>query len=117
MPEYRTPIVGTSYRPPAQDILNTLPLGYPLFLQSEPDNTYDNNAIAIYIDDFDYSLLTNEQLKVLKGLTFGIRLPFHLGYVPAAYAAKLQREGFPKTRIDGKVTFNPSGELRLAFSF
>ena len=44
------PLVGMFFRPPAQAIVENLPIGLPLNLNHEPYNPFDPNAIMVTID-------------------------------------------------------------------
>lgn len=44
-----TLLVGAHFRPPAKLVLSALPNGTPLTLRAEPDNPYDEQAIAVYV--------------------------------------------------------------------
>jgi hypothetical protein len=109
MPSVSYPIVGAHYHPPARAILNFLPIGHPLILLPEPTNHVDPNALAVWImsetlpseggDEWESTLagfgLTWDQLK---------SEPFwHLGYIPAAVAAKYASEGGLTLDSDGRL--------------
>jgi hypothetical protein len=49
-PKFSIPLVGSHFRPPAQQVLSILPAGTPLELSHEADNGYDPNAIAVFTD-------------------------------------------------------------------
>lgn len=42
-------LVGMHFRPPAKWLLASLPAGTPLELRREPDNRYDEKAIAVFL--------------------------------------------------------------------
>jgi hypothetical protein len=48
----RFPIVGMAHHKPAPTIMSLLPAGTPLYLELEPTNPYDPNAIKVWIEDF-----------------------------------------------------------------
>lgn len=43
-------LVGSHFRPPAKALLSALPSGLGLLLVPEPENPYDEDAIAVYLD-------------------------------------------------------------------
>jgi hypothetical protein len=81
-------IVGSFYRPGAQNILKFLPPGTDLYLIREPDNEYDPNAVAVYISPKDIPQTCYEKLKESLlgcGLTLDYILKsskWQLGYLP-----------------------------------
>ena len=65
-----TQCVGNRYRDPAEkEAFLNLAAGDTLYLEREPDNAHDPNAIRIYAQFGDHR--------------------FHIGYVPAAHATGL----------------------------
>ena len=50
MSQLRSLLVGSHFRPPAKQILATLPSGTPLRLQRELDNPYDEAALRVMFD-------------------------------------------------------------------
>ncbi len=44
------PLVGSHFYPPAKALLAELPNGAPLLLRPEPENPYDDHAVAVYAD-------------------------------------------------------------------
>lgn len=91
------PIVGDFYRPPAKAILAHLGARTPLILRPEPENPYDPNAIAVFIEganipeDYDLDV-------ALGGYGTNIaetraRPEIHLGYIPRGLAATLTLSG------------------------
>lgn len=49
MPQLNVPLVGAHHHPPAKWVLQVLPAGTKLYLQAEPENPYDENAIAVLV--------------------------------------------------------------------
>ncbi len=43
-------LVGMHFRPPAKLILECLPSGTPLTLRAEPENPYDDDAVAVEVE-------------------------------------------------------------------
>lgn len=93
MPTTRFPIVGSSFRPPAQDILGVLPVGTSLILRPEPENPHDPHAKAVWIKTaeipnesfaaLDDGRLTRHNMTI-RDLAF--KDEWHLGYIPAVMA-------------------------------
>lgn len=50
MTQTHAEIKGAYYRPPAQQLLDVLPVGHELVLQPEPTNPYDKNAVKVLLD-------------------------------------------------------------------
>lgn len=46
------PLVGMFFRPPAQQVTASLPLGSPLWIEREPTNAYDPNACKVLLPAF-----------------------------------------------------------------
>lgn len=98
------PIVGAFFRPPAQAVLDVLPIGAELWLEAEPLNPYDENAVKVLIDfDVEMNLPDDSPAKI----ALAERLPnygysydelleagrLHLGYLPRTDVAGLRRNG------------------------
>ena len=90
------PIVGAYFRPPAKVLIEVLSIGTPLELIAEPDNIYDPNAIAVWLNS---SHIPPEAYSRLEELLppFGYSLEdvmneeyWHLGYVPKELAKRLR---------------------------
>lgn len=115
------PIVGAFYRPPAQAILKVLPVGTKLTLIPEPENEFDSNAIAIYLNSSQLSSLSDsaKMLLATEALNSGILLEevlakpeHHLGYIPRAIAAKLKLS----SELSAKFTTSLDGKPAVIFS-
>lgn len=79
------PLVGMRYRRPALAFTTNLKPGHPLVLVKEPDNQYDDKAIAVLLDK---ETLSEDHWEIFAGplSAFGCsreELPkyIHLGYV------------------------------------
>jgi hypothetical protein len=48
-----SPLVGFHFYPPAKALLSSMPMGTTLILRPEPENPYDSNAVAVYLDPQD----------------------------------------------------------------
>lgn len=84
-----TLLVGSHFRPPAKQILAALPSGASLRLVPEPENPYDEHAIAVYVEpseipesqhaklDEELPLAGHDLVEILRGEAL------HLGYVAA----------------------------------
>lgn len=115
------PIVGAYYRPPAQAILKVLPIGSKLTLVPEPENEFDSNAIAIWLDTAQLSSLSDAAKLLLESeaLNSGILLKeilakpeHHLGFIPKAIAAKLKLND----SLSAKFTTSLDGKPAVIFS-
>ncbi len=89
MPSQTFLIVGARFRPPAEDVLNNLPVGQPLILRRQPDNPYDENAIAVLVT-------VRETPDAVRGIInehfdeeSSIPEDLHLGFIPREYAKLL----------------------------
>jgi hypothetical protein len=112
----RFPIVGSRFRPPAEAIIEALPVGQPLILRPEPENPHDPRAKAIWVRT---ALLTETARHYLSQRT-DLRLinqeaEWHLGYIPAnmnAFDLPSEIEGEFSVGSDGgpRITIqDPSG--------
>lgn len=120
MPNYRVPVVGMHFRPPAKAILQVLPLDFPLGIEMEPDNEHDPNAIKVIVKSEDLPKDSHSTLDTLaQGFGFSAadilaQPEWHLGYVKATSAAELA--GFlggsrPSHRYtSGKLAFDMEGK-------
>lgn len=81
-------IVGGRFRPPAIAIMNSLSVGTPLHIIPEPENEYDEHALAVYIypkEVHEDDLPVLEERLPTGGSNleeFMERESWHLGYVP-----------------------------------
>lgn len=112
----RMPIVGAYFRPPAQLLLKSLAIGTPLTLIAEPDNAYDEFAVAVYLKSSDIppsalGFLEQELPNVGLDLDTVLDQPeWHLGYVPKALAKQLREANVVPTDTVIPVSFTLSGE-------
>ena len=89
------PIVGAHFRPPAKAILASLPQGAALSLVPEPENPFDSNAIAVFVEPKEIPPSEHETLaETAQGMGFEIEdiltaQAWHLGYIPKALAAAI----------------------------
>lgn len=115
------PIVGAYYRPPAQAVLNALPVGAALTLMAEPENPHDPNAIGVWINTADIPKTSHDKLSMTlpdSGYTLEALLnlgELHLGYIPREIAAKLRGDStvMEDQPIKGSLFFSPSGLPRV----
>jgi hypothetical protein len=114
MPTNTLPIVGAFYRPPAKALIDVLPVGTPLYMIAEPDNQYDPNAIAIWLETENLPDAAQERLVELLP-AYGLDLDtvmaqeaWHLGYVPREMAAKIKAAGMIDESAPYEVTFSTS---------
>lgn len=114
MPTNTLPIVGAFYRPPAKALIEVLAVGTPLQLIAEPDNQYDPNAIAVWLETANVPAGAETRLEELLP-QFGMDMEtilsetaWHLGYVPKEMAAKLKASGAIEDGHPYDVTFSTS---------
>jgi len=58
--KFNSKIMGSSFKEGAQDVLSILEAGDTLYLQPEPTNKYDENAIEIYFGDIVLGYIAKE---------------------------------------------------------
>lgn len=51
--QFNAPLVGMRFRPPAEDVVNSLPGGTKLRVEFQEDNPYDADALAVFLDGFE----------------------------------------------------------------
>lgn len=51
MPIMRTYIAGTVYKDAGRKLMHKLPANTMLRLKAEPENPFDKNAVAVYVED------------------------------------------------------------------
>ena len=118
------PIVGAFYRPPAQAILSVLAVDTKLTLLAEPENAYDANAIAVWLDPKDiaegaYAALSEKLNDCGWALTQVLEAEaLQLGYIAKNFAAQLKASGavIDDTPLDVTYGVNASGEPRVRFA-
>jgi len=138
MPIHHAPLVGAHFRPPAKALLASLPAGHPLELRPEPDNPYDPNAIAVWLDTKTLPSEAREELvETLEGTGFDLesmdeQRDFHVGYMAKDHAAHYQNsighlleslkvdsmisgQGPFVDGIAAKLSFTPSGTYQISF--
>jgi hypothetical protein len=115
----RFAIVGQFHRPPAQQVLNILPIGYPVMLVPEPNNKYDPKAIKVGVDLTDLPVEFIAELeKTLIGTEFQASTIvadglFHLGYIPNSDNPRTTRGG-PGNREAGAII--AAGDFKACFN-
>lgn len=112
------PIVGAKFHPPALGLLNSFPIGQPLELIPEPENKFDPNAIAVWLDGREWQVRrpvpdTIESTICSFGYTSeDIFLDYwHLGYIPKEKAKDLTLSG----PVLGKFCVGSNGGPRVEF--
>jgi len=75
--KFNSKIVGSTFIPGGQEALKALSIGQALFLVREPDNEFDQNAIAVHAQ------------YILEDSTFE---QIRIGYLPKETAAKLCKD-------------------------
>ena len=119
----RLPIVGMFYRPPAKVLVNVIAVGTPLTLLAEPDNPADPNAIAVYVKSSEIPETAHDALaEQLPEYGFSLddilnQDEWHLGYIPANFAAQLKAAQIvvDDTPVEVKFCTNPKGDPRVEF--
>lgn len=113
------PIVGAFYRPPAKALIDALPIGTRLQLIAEPDNAFDPNAIAVWLEVKDIPESVHSTLEESLP-AFGHSLDtlkaqdaWHLGYVPKETAAKLRQQGVAEQPLEVTFATNAKGAPRV----
>ena len=118
------PIVGMFYRPPAKVLIENLAIGTPLFLLAEPDNQFDPNAVAVYLESHNIPEAAHASLEEALP-AFGFSLDavlgqdqWHLGYIPKDFAAQLRQTETVIPNLPVDVTFSTSanGSPRVRFT-
>lgn len=81
-------LVGMRFRPPALEITQSLKPGDKLLARREPDNAYDPNAIAIFLDPAQFDTVEDRNAAaLLESLAQELAwpevpdLPLQLGYI------------------------------------
>lgn len=88
------PLVGMHFRPPAKALLAALPSDHPLELVPEPENPYDQNAIAVYLRSATVSQQALAELgETLPPMgcdveSFLAQPLWHIGYMAKEHAAR-----------------------------
>lgn len=105
MKTYTYPMVGMHYRPPANALVQVLPVNTRMTLMAEPYNEFDSNAIGVWVDMT--SCANNTRInKILMDHENGNLMPaqaIKLGYLPKDIASYLRKNGFPSdTEVEGK---------------
>jgi hypothetical protein len=121
-----SPIVGMSHHPPAWALIDVLALNHPLVLRHEPQNAFDPNALAIWVqtaslDDNQVEALNASSRLRRDGLTTDdllARDEWQLGYIPAALAKALFDKGYvaPFAELPGEFTTLSSGRPCIRFT-
>ena len=115
------PIVGMRFRPPALALVDALAVGTPLMLIAEPENAFDVNAVAVWLNPADIPQAAYDTLRETlppHGFTLedviGNDEPFHLGYIAQEFAAQLRACGAVGTDDSVAVTFAISNGMPRA---
>jgi hypothetical protein len=116
---YSYEIVGAHYRPPAQAILEVLPIGAKLILRQEPDHPKTRaNAIGVWIKTEEFLKVDKRELiSALASSGFTLDevcdLTEHqLGYIPAIFAEKMD---IGTEDIEGELIFDLNNKLKVSF--
>jgi hypothetical protein len=123
MPQTLFPIVGSFFRPPAKALISVLPMDTPLILLAEPDNPYDPNAVAVWLNMSTIPEELDPQLEEALA-PFGFDLThirgeenLHLGYIPKEKAKELRQAEVIPNEGQVSVTFalSASGSPMVRF--
>lgn len=122
MKSITTLLVGTFHRgPPAPQILASLPSGAELFLEREPENPYDHNAIKVWADPLhcDWTILETE----MAGTGYGMNDPdlktlCHIGYVAKTGGKPLEKAGLTVGNVEvlDILIHDPDATAMLGFT-
>ena len=120
MPAHSHPLVGQKFRPPATALLSILPDHTACWLQAEPTNQHDPNAIQVWLAGCTIPDAAQEELEArLAGLyqeppSFEqVREEiWHIGYIKATDAAELKAGGLWFDR-EASLAFGPKGGVRV----
>jgi hypothetical protein len=121
MPTHTLPIVGLFHHQPASLLVECLGIGTLLFLLAEPDNQFDPNAVAVYLESHNIPQAAHEKLEH-EAPRFGQSLDsilgqdqWMLGYIPRAMAQVLRETDTVVPNVPVDVTFetNPEGKPRV----
>jgi len=111
--QFMAPLVGMRFRPPALTIIQGLGQDQPLVLHREPENSFDENAVAVYMPpDWSEQLPDLFQEASAEAQSLGTPLNptlTHLGYIARDYAkrwAPLLDQGQPP---EAKLIFSLAG--------
>lgn len=126
------PIVGMHFRPPARTVIDILPGLTPLRLVREPENPYDSNAVAVYLEEWPAGVketleeMINSRLEgeIAEWNADVLMLPFHLGYIANnektggrhadTIASHLDAVG--ETALGAELTFGADGKAQAAYN-
>ena len=119
-------LVGAFFRPPAKFLLEVLPAGTPLTLVPEPENPYDENAIAVYGSAAGASLAGLMSIAPqLEGCGHGlpddleeraewVETSRHLGYVAKEQTASIRvASGGSDAPWHAKLSFSAEGKPQV----
>lgn len=121
------PLMGAHFRPPAKTLLAILPANFPLTIRPEPENPYDSNALAVWLDVEDFSdELWQDLLPMLPGSGFDetdlrAQRHFHIGYAAKEIAATTQKAVIELLRenaldaLPARLGFSGVGKYQISF--
>lgn len=103
-------IVGSRFRPPAEDVLAQLPAGTKLFLRRQPDNPYDSKAVSVMLNWEDDDDLRRIIVVACEEISASIPDgPLHLGYIPAKENREISLYMDSHGDLPCSLTFAPWG--------
>ncbi len=118
-----TLLVGSHFVPPAKTLLEHLPVGARLFLQAEPDNPYDENAILVLLSPGQIPASQHDELAVklpgtghsLDELLDGPAIP--IGHVASSEGKPLLQANAQGAQYVGTKEFLPLLDDAGTFEF
>lgn len=115
------PIVAERFHPPATALMEAIAIGTPLILHAEPENPYDPNAVAIWLESKDIGDAAKVKLEdSLPRYGYTVEQvveggPWHLGYIPRELAKVMREQN--TVVVDsptlGTFTLSPMGKPRV----
>lgn len=116
-PDLTFPIVGAFFRPPGVSILKHIPLNTPLILHADPNHPKDPNAIGVWIAKSDIPFdRIRARPEVQEAMEYNRNDEFHLGFIPAADAEKINYDRSLAILAQFKLDPNGKPMVRM-FSF
>lgn len=121
-------LVGTHFRPPARALLGSLKTGQELILRAEPDNPYDPDAMAVWLETetLSFDMATDQFTEFEAALASQGFTPedirdqpeWQLGYIAAAgnKALRARPDLVPNTAFrsgPAQLLWGPSGEAQV----
>lgn len=121
-------LVGAHFRPPARALLSSLKTGQELILRAEPDNPYDPDAMAVWLETetLSFDMATDQFAEFEAALASQGFTPedirdqpeWQLGYIAAAgnKGLRTRPDLVPNTAFRSgaaQLLWGPSGEAQV----